>query len=162
MNGYTAFEGLLDPPADEPTRRVVNVPSTPKSGGLHGLSADGASPLLRAIAAATRKGRRAGRTELARQLHLSASGVTRALLPLEKRGIVRREPDPADGRASFAILTDSGRELADNASATAAEAATTGLMRRLEPGANAPADPPVGRDRLALGHYSAKTAASRS
>jgi DNA-binding MarR family transcriptional regulator len=101
-----------------------------KIGGHHGLRLSELT-LLRAIALKPDgKGRP---TELARELHLSASGVTRALLPLEKRGIVRREPDPADGRASFATLTESGRQLVDDASATAAEAADK-FMHRLSLG----------------------------
>ncbi|HTX58328.1 MAG TPA: MarR family transcriptional regulator, partial [Verrucomicrobiae bacterium] len=69
----------------------------------------------------------------ARQLHLSASGVTRALLPLEKRGIVARKPDPGDGRVSLATLTAAGRELTEHASKTAAEHAAR-LIRRLSLG----------------------------
>lgn len=39
---------------------------------------------------------------------LTPSGITRAVMRLEKRGLVRRDEDPADRRASFAVLTDSG------------------------------------------------------
>jgi DNA-binding MarR family transcriptional regulator len=66
-------------------------------------------------------------------MHLTASGVTRALLPLEKRGIVRREQDPSDGRSSLATLTKSGSELARDAGKTAQEYATR-LTRRLSLG----------------------------
>ncbi len=81
------------------------------------------------------RGSAAGRrpTEIAAELHLSPSGVTRALLPLEKRGIVQRERDPGDGRASHVALTDAGRALVDDASAQAAERATK-LLRRLNVG----------------------------
>jgi len=101
-----------------------------KIGMHHGLSL-GELTLLRAIG--NRPERKARPTELARELHLSASGITRALLPLEKRGIVRREPDPDDGRASFATLTDSGRELVDDASTTASQTAER-FMHRLSLG----------------------------
>ena len=72
-------------------------------------------------------------TELARDLHLSPSGVTRALLPLEKRGIVQRGRDPQDARASLTSLTAAGRTLVAEATATAGERAAK-LLRRLSVG----------------------------
>jgi DNA-binding MarR family transcriptional regulator len=39
---------------------------------------------------------------------LTPSGITRAVMRLEQRGLVRREPDPEDRRASFAVLTEKG------------------------------------------------------
>ena len=104
--------------------------SDAKIGMHHGLSLS-ELVLLRAIGAKPEG--KARPTELARELHLSASGVTRALLPLQKRGIVLREPDPADGRASYAALTNAGRELVGDASATAAQAAER-FMHRLSLG----------------------------
>jgi DNA-binding MarR family transcriptional regulator len=44
-----------------------------------------------------------------RQL-LTPSGITRVVTRLEKRGLVQREPDPADGRAALATLTKPGLE----------------------------------------------------
>jgi DNA-binding MarR family transcriptional regulator len=41
---------------------------------------------------------------------VSPSGITRVVIDLEKRGLVRRERDPADGRGSLAVLTRSGLE----------------------------------------------------
>ena len=46
--------------------------------------------------------------ELARAVVLSRSGLTRLVDRLEKAGLLRREPDPADRRGSFAVLTDEG------------------------------------------------------
>ena len=87
--------------------------------------------LLLAIRAAADRGRRP--TDLARELNFTASGVTRALLPLEKRGIVDRVKDPADARASQAVLTEAGRALLDDALTVAAERAAR-LLRRLSVG----------------------------
>ena len=101
-----------------------------KIGGHHGLSF-AELRLLRALAAAPDDGLRP--TELAAALEVTASGVTRAVLPLEKRGILRRRPDPGDARASRVVLTAAGRGLAADASATAAEGAAR-LMRRLSLG----------------------------
>ena len=39
---------------------------------------------------------------------LTPSGITRAVMRLEDRGLVRREPDPEDRRAAFAVLTKKG------------------------------------------------------
>lgn len=72
-------------------------------------------------------------TELARDLQLSASGVTRMVLPLEKRGVVLRESDPSDARASKVGLTDAGRTLLDEALAHVAEKGAK-LLRRLSVG----------------------------
>lgn len=80
---------------------------------------------------ATQNGRRP--TELAHELHLTASGVTRALLPLERRGIVERRRDPHDARASLALLTAAGRKLLDEALEDAGERASR-LLRRLSVG----------------------------
>jgi DNA-binding MarR family transcriptional regulator len=96
---------------------------------VHGLSF-AEIRLLEALAHA-HAGRRP--TDLASELHLTASGITRALLPLEKRGIVERRPDPQDGRASLARLTPAGRTLIGEAVEQAGERATR-LTRRLSVG----------------------------
>jgi DNA-binding MarR family transcriptional regulator len=44
--------------------------------------------------------------------------VTRLLGPLERRGIVARESDGHDARATYAVLTRSGKTLARDAAAT--------------------------------------------
>ena len=49
--------------------------------------------------------------ELARAVILSRSGLTRLVDRLEEAGFLRREPDPADRRGSFAVLTDEGAEM---------------------------------------------------
>ena len=76
-------------------------------GRVHGVSlADFA--MLRHLASA--QGDRMRRTDLARAVGLSASGVTRGLAPLERIGLVRRETDDRDARVAYAILTETGRE----------------------------------------------------
>ena len=47
---------------------------------------------------------------LGAQRMLTPSGITRVIIRLEERGLVRREPDPTDGRAAFAALTKPGLE----------------------------------------------------
>lgn len=81
------------------------------------------------------RGADAGRrpTELANDLYVTPSGVTRALLPLEKRGIIERKRDPGDARASHIFLTAAGRTLVDEAAAAAGERGAK-LLRRLSVG----------------------------
>jgi DNA-binding MarR family transcriptional regulator len=45
---------------------------------------------------------------LAERRLLTPSGITRAVMRLENRGLVRRDEDPGDRRSSFAVLTDEG------------------------------------------------------
>ena len=49
-------------------------------------------------------------TVLARRVMLSSGGLTRLMGRLEDRGLVHREPDPADAPAFHASLTDAGSE----------------------------------------------------
>ncbi len=72
-------------------------------------------------------------TDLAAELGITASGVTRAVLPLVKRGILKREPVPGDARSSRVALTAAGRALTTDALRTAGEGAAR-LLRRLSVG----------------------------
>jgi DNA-binding MarR family transcriptional regulator len=47
-------------------------------------------------------------TELAGQVSLTTSGITRVVDRLERGGLVRREACPSDRRGSWAVLTDAG------------------------------------------------------
>ncbi len=47
---------------------------------------------------------------LSDRVTLSRSRVSRVVDEMVRAGLVRREPDPADGRASFAVITDPGRD----------------------------------------------------
>ena len=49
-------------------------------------------------------------SDLGAQRMLTPSGITRVVVRLEEQGLVSREPDPADGRAAFAALTQPGLE----------------------------------------------------
>jgi DNA-binding MarR family transcriptional regulator len=50
------------------------------------------------------------RVDLAQQVVLTASGITRLLEGLERAGYVRKESCSSDARVSYAALTDEGRE----------------------------------------------------
>ena len=83
-------------------------------GSHHGISF-GDYQLLSHLARAP--GGRLRRVDLAERVGLTASGVTRTLLPLEKIGLVTRQLDPRDARVGFAAITPIGHEMVDNASA---------------------------------------------
>lgn len=56
------------------------------------------------------EGGRMRRTDLAEKLGLTASGVTRLLLPMEKIGLVKREADKNDARVSYVTLGAGGKQ----------------------------------------------------
>jgi DNA-binding MarR family transcriptional regulator len=58
-------------------------------------------------------GSRVSQTDLRRLICQTSAGTTRVLDKLEEAGLVRREPDPKDGRALNVVLTAKGRRLAD-------------------------------------------------
>jgi len=70
--------------------------------------------ILETLSRAT--GGRSSRVDLARSLGLTASGVTRALRPLEKIGVVHTQRSERDARLALASLTDAGRQLVADAS----------------------------------------------
>ncbi len=74
------------------------------------------------------------RVDLAERLGLTASGVTRTLVPLEKIGLVDRQPDPRDARVSYAVITRSGRAVLRDALATA-QAVSNELLQNFDPDA---------------------------
>lgn len=84
-------------------------------GAVHGL---GTSDFAALHALAQSAGHKLRRVDLAQRLALTPSGVTRLLAPLERRGIVTREDAGHDARATFAVLTRSGRTLVKDATAT--------------------------------------------
>ena len=53
--------------------------------------------------------------DLANRLQLTASGVTRAVLPLSKIGLVERASHERDARASYVAITQAGRERLEEA-----------------------------------------------
>ena len=89
------------------TRRLDNALSS-----VHGLSF-GDFMILYYLGRAPAK--RLRRVNLAERLGLTASGVTRTLLPLEKLGLVERQPDLRDARVGYALLSDAGQQLLDYA-----------------------------------------------
>ena len=84
-------------------------------GSVHGLSFTDFQILLYLEKSSGGKLRR---VDLAERLSLTASGITRLLLPLEKIGLVERESDPRDARVGYAAVTATGKRLLTNALTT--------------------------------------------
>ena len=79
----------------------------------HGLTINDYEALLHLARA---EGGRMRRVDLADQLLLTASGVTRLLEGLERAGFVERASCASDRRVTYAVLTVTGREKLEEAS----------------------------------------------
>ena len=55
------------------------------------------------------------RVDLADKVGLTASGVTRLLLPMEKIGLVKKQADPRDARASYISIASGGKQKLEEA-----------------------------------------------
>lgn len=77
-------------------------------GTMHGIGFGDFTVLL---ALSQAPGARLRRIDLAGELGLTASAVTRILIPLEKIGLVKRQRDPRDARVGYATLTESGKRI---------------------------------------------------
>jgi DNA-binding MarR family transcriptional regulator len=84
-------------------------------GAIHGLGLSDFAALHHLDEA---PGGRLRRVDLARRLALTPSAVTRLLAPLERRGIVTREEDGHDARATYSVLTRQGKALVRDATST--------------------------------------------
>ncbi len=83
--------------------------------------------LLRALSDAPNS--QASRVELAHAVGLTASGVTRALRPLEKLGVVSTIKSQRDARLAIASLSTAGQELVGDASGVVNDTMTQILGR---------------------------------
>jgi len=59
------------------------------------------------------------RIDLAEKIGLTASGITRILLPMEKIGLIARASSQRDARVSYVVLTAAGRRIYEDATDTA-------------------------------------------
>jgi len=49
------------------------------------------------------------RIDLAEKIGLTASGITRLLLPMEKIGLIKKEANEQDARVSYVVLASGGQ-----------------------------------------------------
>ena len=111
------FERTVEPEAERRTIVITGQPDPPRRRrsaaqeqltARAGLSLERAAyPLLRRIgeAATVRT------SDVAGALSVDVSTVSRQVKQLELEGLVARQPDPTDGRASVLALTPAGHEL---------------------------------------------------
>jgi DNA-binding MarR family transcriptional regulator len=98
----------------------------------HPLSAHGISLADLAILRELR-GEPAGklrRSELAQRLGVTPSGIARQVAPLERIGLVARESHDRDARLALVVLTNTGKQIVDEALQTAEAAADRALAAR--------------------------------
>ncbi|MRJ44838.1 MarR family transcriptional regulator [Idiomarina loihiensis] len=55
------------------------------------------------------------RSDLAEQVGLSPSGVTRLLNPMEKMGLIEKQDSPRDARVSLVALSETGKKITEEA-----------------------------------------------
>lgn len=91
---------------------------------FHGISFTEYLVLRQLSAAPDRKMRR---IDLAQQIGLSASGVTRLLNPMEKVGLISKEEAARDARVSLVTLTTAGETIFQDADATFGQVAQSVL-----------------------------------
>ena len=73
------------------------------------------------------------RIELADQISITASGVTRVLVPMEKIKLVEKQANPRDARVSLVKLTEVGERIYSEA-LVSFEHSAEGLMSNVSPG----------------------------
>src|SRR5206468_12254346 len=76
------------------------------------------------------EGHRLRRIDLARQVLLTASGITRLLDGLERAGWVEKQRCASDGRVAYAALTEAGLEKIADARVSRSEEHTSELQSR--------------------------------
>ena len=95
-----------------------------RSLSAHGIGVSEFLVLKQLYAAANQ---RLSRGELAEQVGLSPSGVTRLLNPMEKIGLVDKEANPRDARVSWVTLSSAGAQIYEDAQTSFTQAAVAML-----------------------------------
>ncbi|MFD9793155.1 MarR family winged helix-turn-helix transcriptional regulator [Streptomyces sp. NPDC059070] len=72
-------------------------------------------------------------SDLAAAVSFSSGGFTRLADRIEEAGLIRREPDPDDRRAAFAVLTEDGEKALDRALSSHVAGLRTYFTGRLSP-----------------------------
>ena len=86
--------------------RILTENSRRFNGGLDGLGFNEFVVLFHLNEVSNKKIRR---IDLAEKMGLTASGVTRILIPMEKIGLIKKETTAKDARVSYVTITSSGQ-----------------------------------------------------
>jgi DNA-binding MarR family transcriptional regulator len=114
----------LDPSAKHVTGRVLRLASLFQQAYAPEFEAAGLNAGDYGVLVALRRAGAPFRltpTELARQRMMTSGGMTPVIDRLEREGLVKRLPNPADRRGSLVELTRAGRRRVDSAMARHAE-----------------------------------------
>jgi DNA-binding MarR family transcriptional regulator len=122
-SGVRAFAALLRAHAAATRRLSAELTAD------HGLTINDYEVLLRLARAPDRRMRR---VDLAEQILLTASGITRLLDGLERSGYVERGSCDSDRRVVYAVLTEAGRQKLREASESHVEQIDAFFAERFE------------------------------
>lgn len=100
-------------------------------GGVLSVHGVGLSEYLVLNQLSVAPGQKMRRVDLAEQVGLSPSGITRLLNPMVKTGLIEKEDNPRDARVSLVTLSSAGRRVFDEAT-IAFEFASTALFNSLD------------------------------
>jgi DNA-binding MarR family transcriptional regulator len=131
METTTTTDSALSTVLDLARARTLILRDVDAAIGMHhGVGLSDLGLLLELQAAPEHRMRR---VDLAHRLGVTTSGVARQLAPLERIGLVGREPSPGDARLALVVLTEAGARVASEARPTAERGAETALARLWKP-----------------------------
>ncbi|MEU5155767.1 MarR family transcriptional regulator [Glycomyces sp. NPDC021274] len=125
----------LDPDEERAWRAFRRVMVAVQIGTARDLAAIGLSEADYEVLStlSERPGRTSTLGEQADKMGWSRSRLSRHASRMEARGLLRREPDPADGRGCLLLLTAQGMKALENAAPAHVESVRRHFIDRLEP-----------------------------
>ncbi|GLW99588.1 MarR family transcriptional regulator [Microtetraspora sp. NBRC 16547] len=125
----------LNPDEERAWRAFRRMMIAVQSGTAHDLTMIGLSePDYEVLSTLSERPRRTSTLgEQAAKMGWSRSRLSRHATRMEARGLLRREPDPADGRGCYLVLTEHGLETLENAAPAHLESVRRHFIDRLTP-----------------------------
>ncbi|MEV6494150.1 MarR family transcriptional regulator [Actinoplanes sp. NPDC051633] len=123
----------LEPDEERAWRAFLRVMVAVQTGTARDLAAVGLSEADYEVLStlSERPGHTSTLGEQADKMGWSRSRLSRHATRMEARGLLRREPDPADGRGCLLVLTDDGLEALGNAAPAHVESVRHHFLDRL-------------------------------
>ncbi len=104
----TSISGTVGVPADSPAIRLMSASSRYNRAVARRVESDAAAGTWRALAALDQLGPTRV-SDLADWQRVSQPTMTTLVRRMQQQGLVKRGPDPDDGRATLVSITDAGR-----------------------------------------------------